>query len=113
MKKIFSSLLLTSLFSVSIFAQQDADGCKDSPMFPKRMPNYFISECKSNYDVADFNVVAGGSKIEHKEGTLTMVRYDFNTESGQQKPNSLYGGRNSMIKFGISLAIFSKISSFL
>ena len=89
MKKIISTLLLTSLFSVSIFAQQDADGCKDSPMFPKRMPNYFISECKSNYDAADFNVVAGGSKIENKEGTLTMVRYDFNTESGQQKPSTL------------------------
>lgn len=89
MKKIISTLLLAFLFSLSIFAQQDADGCKDSPMFPKRMPNYFISECKANYDEADFNIVAGGSKIEHKEGTLTMVRYDFNTESGQQKPSTL------------------------
>ena len=89
MKTISTLLLLTLFFSLSAFSQQDADGCKDSPMFPKRMPNYFISECKSNYDAADFNVVAGGSKIEHKEGTLTMVRYDFNTESGQQKPSTL------------------------
>ena len=56
MKKIISLLLLTSLFSATVFAQQDTEGCKDSPMFPKRMPNYFISECKSNYGEADFNV---------------------------------------------------------
>ena len=89
MKKIISTLLLTSLFSATVFAQQDAEGCKDSPMFPKRMPNYYISECKSNYDAADFNVADDGSKIEHKEGSLTMVRYDFNSESGQSKPSTL------------------------
>lgn len=87
MKKTITTLLLTSLFSISVFAQQDTDGCKDSPMFPKRMPNYFISECTSNYNEADFNIAAGGVKIEHKEGTMTMIRYDFNAESGQQKPS--------------------------
>jgi OOP family OmpA-OmpF porin len=89
MKKLTITLFLTSFTMVSIFAQQDAEGCKDSQMFPKRMSNYYISECKSNYDEADFNVVAGGSKIEHKEGTMTMVRYDFNAESGQKKPSTL------------------------
>src|SRR3954468_14040374 len=89
MKKLTITLFLTSFTMVSIFAQQDAEGCKDSPMFPKRMSNYYISECKSNYDEADFNVVAGGSKIVHKEGTMTMVRYDFNAESGQKKPSTL------------------------
>ena len=82
-------MLLTSLISVSVFAQQDTEGCKDSPMFPKRMPNYFISECKSNYNEADFNLASGGDKVEHKEGTMTMIRYDFNFESGQPKPSAL------------------------
>lgn len=89
MKKIISTLLLTFVFTTLLYAQQDADGCKDSPMFPKRMPNYFISECKSNYGEADFNIAIDGSKTEHKEGTLTKVRYDFNTESGMQKPSVL------------------------
>ena len=89
MKKIIPTLLLISLFSVSVFAQQDAEGCKDSPMFPNRMPNYIIGGCATNFDEADFNVAAGGTKTEHKEGTKTMVRYDFNFESGQQKPSVL------------------------
>jgi OmpA-OmpF porin, OOP family len=89
MKKIISTLFLILLFFVSVSAQQDAEGCKDSPMFPKRMPNYFISECKLNYNESDFNLSAGGEKIAHKEGNMTMVRYDFNPESGQQKPSTL------------------------
>ena len=89
MKKIISTLLLTLLFTVSVFAQQDAEGCKDSPVFPKRVPDYSVSECKSNYGEADFIVAAGGSKTEHKEGTLTMIRYDFYAETGRQKPSAL------------------------
>jgi len=27
--------------------------------------------------------------MEHREGTMTMIRYDFNTESGQPKPSAL------------------------
>ena len=87
MKKITTTLLLILFYTVTVFAQQDADGCKDSPMFPKRMSNYFISECKSNYGEADFNVKE--EEIVHKEGTFTSVRYDFNAESGQQKPSVL------------------------
>ena len=87
MKKITTTLLLILFYSITVFAQQDADGCKDSPMFPKRMSNYFISECKSNYGEADFNVKE--EEIIHKEGTFTSVRYDFNAESGQQKPSVL------------------------
>jgi OOP family OmpA-OmpF porin len=87
LKKKTPLLLLATMFAATLFAQQDADGCKDSPMFPKRMPNYFISECISNYGEADFHI--NGTEIIHKEGTTTMVRYDFNTESGQQKPSIL------------------------
>ena len=54
-------------------------------MFPNRMSNYLISECTSNFDEADFNLASVGSKVEHKEGTKTRVRYDFNAESGQAK----------------------------
>lgn len=89
MKKIIPALILSIVFTIPAFAQQDAEGCKDSPMFPNRMHNYYISECTSNFDEADFNTTGDGTKIEHKEGTKTMVRYDFNTESGQQKPSGL------------------------
>ncbi len=87
---------LASLFILlnTISFSQDAEGCKDHPMFPTRLPNYIISECKSNFDAAEFNLVAGGSNIVTKEGTKTVVRYDFNTESGKQKPSCLQILRN-------------------
>ena len=87
MKKITSLLMFATVLATHSFAQQDADGCKDSPMFPKRISNFFISECKTNYGEADFNVTT--EETIHKEGTFTMVRYDFNMESGQQKPSVL------------------------
>jgi outer membrane protein OmpA-like peptidoglycan-associated protein len=77
----------------SAFAQ-DAEGCKEHPMFPTRMANYILSECKSNFDAVDFNLAAGGTKMINKEGTTTTLRYDFNTESGQQKPSVLQIFRN-------------------
>jgi OOP family OmpA-OmpF porin len=84
---LFCFILIAS--SHYLFAQQDAEGCADSPMFPNRMPNYFISECTSNFDEMDFNLNSDGTKMQHKEGTKIMVRYDFNAESGQQKPSVL------------------------
>lgn len=93
MKKLISSIFLITLFG-SAFSQQDAEGCKDSPMFPNRMPNYFISECASNFDEANFNLAAGGEKILRQEGTKTMVHYQFNFESNQPKPSALQLLRN-------------------
>ncbi len=89
MKKKFVIIFPVLLFTISLFPQQEADDCKDSPMFPKRMPNYLITECKLNYNEADFNVAAGGNKIEHKEGNMTMIQYNFNFESSQSKPSTL------------------------
>jgi OOP family OmpA-OmpF porin len=41
-------------FSDIAFAQEDAKGCKDHPMFT-RMPNFYIQECKEkDFDQADF-----------------------------------------------------------
>jgi OOP family OmpA-OmpF porin len=94
MKKttIITALLATSL--TAAFSQQDAEGTKDHPMFPNRMSNYFISESNSNFDAVEFNLAAGGSKSISKEGTKTLVRYDFNAGSGQSKPSALQILRN-------------------
>ena len=94
MKKLISAFTLTILFTGAAFAQQDADGTKDNPMFPTRMPNYFITEVTENFNAVDFNLAKGGSKIESKEGTTSVVRYDFNPESTQSKPSALQILRN-------------------
>ena len=94
MKKIILIFTMAASMSVSTFAQQDAEGTKDHPMFPNRMTNYVRSESTTNFDAVDFNLAEGGSKIISKEGTKTLIRYDFNAESGQSKPSPLQILRN-------------------
>ena len=94
MKKIILTFTMAASMSVSTFAQQDAEGTKDHPMFPNRMTNYVRSESTTNFDAVDFNLAEGGSKIISKEGTKTLIRYDFNAESGQSKPSPLQILRN-------------------
>ena len=94
MKKLIITLVLAASSMTSIFAQQDAEGTKDHPMFPNRMANFIRSESTTNFDAADFNLAEGGSKMITKEGTKTYIRYDFNTGSGQSKPSVLQILRN-------------------
>ncbi len=96
MKKLlfFNSFCVLVMTQIVFGQDQDTDGCKDHPMFPTRMTNYIISECQNNYDAADFNLAAGGSKMVNKEGTKTFIQYNFNGESGKQKPSVLQILRN-------------------
>jgi len=83
------------LLAVSIAASsQDAEGSKEHPMFPNRMPNYVIAEYSSNFDEAEFNLAANQSKMVTKEGTKTFINYGFDTESGSQMPSVLQILRN-------------------
>jgi outer membrane protein OmpA-like peptidoglycan-associated protein len=84
--KNFSMMLLSLLLCVTLYAQQDADGCIDHPLF-NRMPNYYIVECSKNFGLADLAMTDGNTKTI--EGYKTMTSYEFNTESGQE-PYSFY-----------------------
>jgi OOP family OmpA-OmpF porin len=91
-RKLIILLLLVLLANIAFC--QDADGCKDHPMFPNRMANFVISECTNNFDAVEFWVSADASKTVTKEGNKTFIRYDFNDESGKQKPSTLQILRN-------------------
>jgi outer membrane protein OmpA-like peptidoglycan-associated protein len=91
-RKALTLFLLALLCHVS-FAQ-DVEGCKEHPMFPTRMSNYLITECSNNFDAAEFWISPDASTTVTKEGTKTFIRYDFNTESGRQKPSVLQILRN-------------------
>ena len=83
MKK--STLFFTLFFvSLRLLAQEDAENCKDHPMF-NRMPNMFISQCSQNYDQVD--VPFTQTKSETKEGNKTFIEYVYNTESGVPAPS--------------------------
>ena len=77
MKKSISAFVLTFIMSVSAFAQEDASGCKDSPMFT-RMPNMIISQCSSNFDEVEIPMSADNTA--KKEGTKTFIQYNYSLE---------------------------------
>lgn len=92
MKKM---ILLCCFFIINFLSySQELEGAKDPELFPKRMPNYLLTEQSKNYDALDFNLAEGGSKVVNKEGNKVTTRYDFNGESGQQKPSALQILRN-------------------
>ena len=68
MKKIL--LIGLSLIAIcKTIYSQDLEGSKDPALFPNRMSNYILSEQTKNFDAVEFNMAAGGSKNETKEGT--------------------------------------------
>jgi OOP family OmpA-OmpF porin len=77
MKSSLRLCTLALIISISSFAQEDAPGCKDSPMF-NRMPNMSIGECSSNFDQLEIPVAT--DKMETKEGTKTTIQYNYNLE---------------------------------
>lgn len=90
MKKLILPLLLFSRLAFS----QDAEGSKEHPMFPNRMPNYIIIEYTNNFDAVEFPLATNGAKMTTKEGTKTYINYGFDNESGKQMPSNLQVLRN-------------------
>ena len=86
-------LLITATVFVNVMAQaQDAEGCKDHPMF-NRMPDFMIGQCTENF--ASLDVIIGkDSKSQTEEGTRTHLDYAFNTESQHKYPSWLQVTRN-------------------
>ena len=124
MRKTFVALTIMVAITTSLFAQQDLEGAKDSPMFPNRITNYFISESTKNFDAVDFNLAAGGAKLISKEGTKNKIRYDFYSESGQSKPSILQilrnyeaaakkiGGETVFLSAGEAIGVYNLSESF-
>jgi OmpA-OmpF porin, OOP family len=83
MNKLFFSAVIM-LTSITNGFSQDAEGCKDHPLF-SRMPGYTISECTQNYNQLDFYNSKG--EDVRLEGTLTYAWYIFNLESGKTEPS--------------------------
>ena len=60
--------------SLPALAEPDKKGCTDHPLFPTRMPGYFIQDCKSaEFEGYDFFLPKG--KKNRQEGKLTYIAY--------------------------------------
>jgi len=83
MKKLFLTTVVLLFTCISGFTQ-DAEGCKDHPLFT-RMPGYYISECTQSYNQLDFyNSKGEDVKLE---GNLSYAWYILNAESGKTEPS--------------------------
>jgi OmpA-OmpF porin, OOP family len=96
MKK--NALFLFSFFiiSFSLSAQNDADECRDHPLF-SRMKDFYIAECKTGYDEETFigegyKLIGGNAKTIRVEGNKTRIVYKL--KDGGQKPTALQIRRN-------------------
>lgn len=73
MRKIILPFLFACI-AVTVSAQEDAPGCKDSPLF-NRMPNTIIGECSSDFN--EMEIPMSADKNETKEGTKTSIVYNY------------------------------------
>ena len=95
MKKAWIVLIsvLLLLPAMGVAAQQtDSKGCKDHPLFPTRMPEYRLADCK----VEDFGVYEFSSTKGPKtpvEGKFTFLTYNFTGERANE-PSGLAVVRN-------------------
>src|SRR5215203_4887491 len=100
-------LLFPLCFNLLIYAQEDAPGCKDTPLFT-RMPNTVISQCTSNFDEMD--IPLGPDKIERKEGTKTYIQYNYEKEEATAPSffQIVKNFENAIIKNGGKRVYYSK-----
>ena len=107
MKLSICVFMLTFIMSVSVFAQEDAPGCKDSPMF-NRMPNTFIGQCSSNFNEMEISMSA--ENTQKKEGTKTYIQYNYSLEEATAPSffQIVKNFENAIIKTGGKRVYYSK-----
>ncbi len=78
--------MISFAFLCTAIVSQDTEGCKDHPLFPIRVPHYYLSECSAVYDSIVFDFPPAGMEMRPQQGIKSFFRYDFNFESMEQKP---------------------------
>ena len=74
MSPIRALVALTLAFATAALAEPDKAGCKDHPLFPTRMPGYFLADCKyRDFDAYEFFEPRG--KKHREEGRFTYLAY--------------------------------------
>jgi OmpA-OmpF porin, OOP family len=91
-------------FTLPAMAAPDKKGCTDHPMFPTRMPDFFIVDCKvMEFDGYEFFVPKG--KKNRQEGKFTFITYEL--ERGKPDASGLAVVRNyeaALQKIGATIA---------
>lgn len=72
MKNVILLFTLMALTAIA-YGQSDKNGCKDHPLIPTRIPNYYISDCENNEFSTHTVVTTMGEKTV--EGKKTVLQY--------------------------------------
>jgi OmpA-OmpF porin, OOP family len=101
-RKFLILFVLLAGFIVPSFAQEEAEGSKDHPVFP-RMPNYYIFEYdEKEFDFFDMPVDSKDEeKVQRMEGHKIFIRYMIKEgakEAGAIQISRNYG--NAITKIG-------------
>ena len=80
---IFLFFGLVLLAPAAAFAEPDADGCKDHPLFT-RMKNYYIVQCEKKYDqpIIMIDEDPDSPKNLKPEGDKTFIKYQYEDSAG-------------------------------
>jgi len=82
-------LISLSLTNLCLAQEEDAENCKDHPMFT-RLKNFYITDCESNFDAVEFYI--GDDKTQTVEGQKTRI--DYSLKEGASAPSDLQVRRN-------------------
>jgi OOP family OmpA-OmpF porin len=97
MRKAIMFLPLLLCLSMPAAANPDKPGCKDHPLFPTRMPDYFIQKCESvDFDMFEFYTLNGPKHPE--EGKLTVIDYTISEGKNEQSGLSVVRNYENAIK---------------
>ena len=88
------ALLLAAMTTVAPSPGQAADkaGCADHPLFPTRMPDYFLENCKVE-EFGAYEFFDGKGPKTKVEGKFTFITYTFTGATGKE-PSALAVVRN-------------------
>jgi OOP family OmpA-OmpF porin len=93
MKTVIAAFSLAAailfLTGVCLGQEEDAENCKDHPMF-SRMKGFYITSCESNFDAVEFYLNSEETKTV--EGQKTVINYSI--KEGVRPPSDLQILRN-------------------
>lgn len=104
MKSLIRLWALLALFMASVAsAQDDADGCKDHPLF-NRLPGYYINDCQqSQFDAVGLPTARssdGEVKYESIEGAVTALHYNPREEQTPASALQVIRNYSNAVKAG-------------
>ncbi|MBL8920121.1 MAG: OmpA family protein [Myxococcaceae bacterium] len=78
-------------------ADKEKAGCKDYPVFPTRMPDYFLIDCQMR-EFDKFEFQTGKREKNRVEGKFTMLKYQIGEKKTQQSGLAITRNYENAIK---------------